>query len=119
MYNNAEDVTRTNRRVILTCGSNIFNGEVDGYIQEENAIIEVKCSTSYDLPYMKRDRDGNWVLLDSRDGYFCQVQGYMQAAEKELCYFVVRLPNGDIRTAKVKRNRDFYNEMEKRLKDYR
>lgn len=68
----------------------------DGYIVEEDALIEIKCSykgreekitESNVFPYLK-SYDGA-LCLKTNHNYYAQVMGQMGICEKKTCYFVV------------------------------
>lgn len=69
----------------------------DGFIPEEDALIEVKCpftgrdmeiTDSKEFSFLQRDDKGA-LCLRPRHIYFHQVQGQLAIARKKVCYFVV------------------------------
>lgn len=60
----------------------------DGVIEDENALIEIKCP-SLEVYARYSDRiSGNESLLEEKPEYYWQIQTQLWVTEKELCYFV-------------------------------
>lgn len=100
-------------------GGKTFNGKIDGHVIGENAIVEVKCPISARSDYLGRNASGEWVLLDNPPWqYYHQIQAYMEALNKDLCYFIDYRPNDELIIVKVERNRNFFAKVKTALESY-
>ncbi len=60
----------------------------DGVIEDEDALIEIKCP-SLEVYARYSDRiNGNESLLEEKPEYYWQIQTQLWVTEKKLCYFV-------------------------------
>lgn len=114
-------VVDRNKKCFFKFGGKTFYGEIDGRIDKEDAIIEVKCPIRNVSPYLKQDVNGKWELIcnpQNKCQYYHQIQAYMYALDKEWCYFVDwRSDRIDI--VKIQRNKKFFNDVLQILKNYR
>ena len=89
----------------------------DGVVENEDAIIEVKC------PYVgKREKiepnpkffpfleaaDGGGLKLKTTHNYYFQVQGQLNICNKQFCYFIVYTFK-DCRILRITRDPTFYD----------
>lgn len=113
-------VVRENRKCHLVIGRMCFKGEVDGFVAEEpNAIIEAKCPVNDESVYLRPSENGELELSsDPPYQYYHQVQAYMEALDKEYCYFFDWRRGDNLDIVKVKRDREFFNQVREVLQNY-
>lgn len=108
-------------RVMMLGFDNIFIGSVDGYIPEKNAIIVCEHCSSPETSYLKKNSKGEFELLGNIPGvyYYEQIQIYLEATSKQLCYFAVNISSEELRIAEVQRDQHFFaNEIKPVLQAY-
>ena len=95
----------------------------DGLVRE-GTVFEVKClyATRYrvvtpeSVPYLVHDQSGN-LCLNSKHGYYAQVQGQMLTTKCHMCPFLVHTLLADITIINVPHNNVFVDQMLDRVKD--